>query len=188
MVKLDEQLKLAIAKMPQKEKDKLLLRLVAKDHKLVERLIFQLIEGGETTDSRAREVRETIERGLPYSNQKYLTPGVLMMAMRDLSGQITAHVAATKDKSGDVILNCFLLAEALRRNDELLRRMPKRTDTFAPYLVKKTAGLLKKAEKLHEDFHIEFRRDLNEVLNFIFDFSPTRALAGEYFLPRRFEI
>lgn len=188
MLKLDEQLKLAIARMPQKEKDKLLLRLVAKDSKLVERLIFQLIEGGETADERAREVRREIERHLPHSDQKYLTPGILMMTLRDLSGRITAHVAATKDKSGEVILTCFLLAEALRRNADLLRRMPKRTDTFAPYVVKKLVGILKKAEKLHEDLHLEFRRDLDEALAFVHDYAPTQALAREYFLPRRFEI
>lgn len=185
MRKLDDQLKAAITGMPQKEKDKLLLRLVAKDHKLVERLIFELLEGGNTRDERAADLRKTIERQLPYSDAPENTPGWLMMDLRSLSGQITAHVNATKDKSGEVILTAFMLAEAIRRNMVMLEKMSRRADTLAPYLAKRTAMLLKKAEKIHEDYFIEFRKDLNEVLAFLHSYSRTRPFAEELKLPRQ---
>ncbi len=187
MPKLDEQLKLAIARMPQKEKDKLLLRLVAKDEKLVERLVFELLEGGETTDERAREIRDLIEKSLPQPGARHLTPGWLLMDLRSLNARITDHVKTTKDKPGEVILGCFLFAEAIRRHREMLHKLAKRSDTFSPYFVKRAEALVKKGEKLHEDLHLEFRHDLNEVLHFIWDFPPTRSTAADVFLPKKFE-
>ena len=61
----------------------------------------------------------------------------------------------------------------------------RRSDTLAPYVVKRTAALLKKAEKLHEDYFIEFRKDLNELLHYIWEFKPTAVFAQEEGLPRK---
>ena len=186
MVKLDDHLKAAIILMPPKEKDKLLLRLVAKDHKLVERLIFELLEKGATRDERAIDVRKMIERSLPYSADRDNTPGWLLMDLRSLNGQITAHVQTTKDKPGEVILGCFLFAEAIRRNEEMLRKKHHRADTFSPYVAKRTEALIKKAAKLHEDYQIEFRKDLNTILAFLHDYAPTKLYAIDLRLPKAF--
>lgn len=188
MRKIDDQLKAAIARLPVAEKDKLLFRLVAKDEKLVRRLIFELLEGGATRDERADELRERMLRELPKTGDTDLSPGYLLLYLRHWSGRITEHVQATKDKSGEVTLSILLLAEAFRRHWDMLQRFPaRRSDTLAPYVVKRTAALLKKAEKLHEDYFIEFRKDLNELLGFIREFKPTAILADETGLPRRWE-
>ena len=188
MRKLDEQLKAAIVRMPAKEKDKLLLRLVTKDDKLVRRLIFELLEGGETRNKRAEELREQIIQKLPQIGAAYLTPGVLLLEIRFWNARITEHVQATKDKPGEVILTTFLLAESFRRHSVMLRSFPeRRCDTFAPYVVRRTAMMLKKAAALHEDYYIEFRKDMNELLQFIWAFSPTRLLAQQEGLPQLLE-
>ena len=57
MAKLEKDLQLAILSMPQKDKDKLLLRLVAKDAILVQQLQFTLVEEGTTVEFRRDEVR-----------------------------------------------------------------------------------------------------------------------------------
>ncbi|MEZ4894869.1 MAG: hypothetical protein R2778_17875 [Saprospiraceae bacterium] len=41
-----------------------------------------------------------------------------------------------------------------------------------------------KAEKLHEDYFIEFRQDLQELLQYIWAFPPTAAIAEDLQLPR----
>lgn len=188
MRKLDDQLKAAIIRMPVKEKDKLLLRLVAKDVKLVRRLVFELLEGGETRDERADQLREQIIKNLPKTGQPDLSPGYLLLDLRHWSARINEHVQATRDKPGEVILAFFLLAETFRRHWAMLNRFPdRRSDTFAPYVVKRTAAVLKKAEKLHEDYFIEFRRDLNELLEFIWTFRPTVWLAQEQGLPKKWD-
>ncbi|MBX2891678.1 MAG: hypothetical protein KF734_12160 [Saprospiraceae bacterium] len=188
MRKLDDQLKAAIARLPVKEKDKLLFRLVAKDEKLVRKLIFELLEGGETRDDRADELRQQIARYLPTTGALYLTPGLLLLDLRHWNARINEHVQATKDKSGEVSLVVFMLAEAFRRHNEMLLRFPAhRSHTFAPYVVKRVSVILKKAEKLHEDYFIEFRRELNELLDFIWAFKPTAQLAQQEGLPKRWE-
>ena len=188
MAKLEEQLKDAILKMPAKEKDKLLLRLVAKDAKLLRRLVFELLEGGDTRDDRAAELREQIRRSLHEVDQRNTTPGYLLMYLRHWNARIVEHIQATKDKPGEVILTVFMLAEAFRTHLDMLRRFPdRRSDTLAPYLVRRTKTLLGKADKLHEDYFIEFRRDLNELLLFLWDFRPTAQLAKGEGLPKRWE-
>ncbi len=179
MGKIDDDLKIAIVQMPQKEKDKLLLRLVAKDKKLVERLIFELVEKGTTTDSRAVDIRRNINHQLPYSDTYNNTPGWLMMDLRSLNGVITAHVQATKDKPGEVILGAYLFAEAVRRNADMLHKMQRRADKLAPYMAKRAADLLKKAAKIHEDYYLEFRQDITELLEFLHNYAPAKAYLGD---------
>jgi len=188
MPKLDEQLKAAIVRMPVAEKDKLLLRLAAKDEKLVRRLVFELIEGGETRDERAAALREEIAKDLDKKNEHYLTPGYLLLYLRHWNARINEHVLATKDKSGEVALVLFMLAEAFRLHHKMLQKHPeRRSDTLAPYIVKRTAATLAKAKKLHEDYFIEFRLDAQELLEHIWAFRPTAVLAEEHGLPRSWD-
>ncbi|MEO6037671.1 MAG: hypothetical protein ABIQ93_04600, partial [Saprospiraceae bacterium] len=183
------QLKAAILKMPAKEKDKLLLRLATKDAKLIRRLHFELLEGGETRDDRAAELREQIRQSLHQVDQRSTSPGYLLLYLRHWNARITEHVQATKDKPGEVTLTVFMLAEAFRTHWDMLRRFPdRRSDTFAPYVLRRAKTLLGKAEKLHEDYFIEFRRDLNELLQFIWDFRPTAQIAKNQELPKRWEM
>ncbi len=189
MPKLDEQLKAAIARMPVAEKDKILLRLVAKDQKLVRRLVFELLEAGETRDDRASALREEIAKYLAKSAASaHNTPGYLLLDLRHWNARINEHVLATKDKSGEVSLTIFMLAEGMRLHHDMLRKFPeRRSDTLAPYVVKRTATILGKAKKLHEDYFIEFRRDAQELLEHIWGFRPTAVLAKEQGLSRYWE-
>jgi len=190
MFKLDDNLKTAIAKMPVKEKDKLLLRLVAKDEKLVNRLIFELLEGGETRDERAETLRK--EMAADITKQKkydFFSPGYLLMMMRFWNARIAEHVQTTKDKVGEVSLTFFLLAESFRVHRPMLDTHPtRRSDTLAPYMVKRTESILKKAEKIHEDYRIELRDDAQTMLDHIWSFPPTAELAAQLHLPRHWEI
>jgi hypothetical protein len=189
MLKLDEQLKAAIARMPVKEKDKLLLRLVAKDEKLVRRLVFELMEGGETRDERAAELKRQIAADLLAARKHSLTPGYLLLYLRNWNARITEHVQATKDKVGEVCLTVFMLAEAFRQHREMLDSFhDRRSDTLAPYIAKRTQSIIVKAEKLHEDYFIEFRRDMQELLQHVWSFRPTAQYAVDLDLPRSWDL
>lgn len=189
MLKLDEQLKAAITRMPVAEKDKLLLRLVAKDQKLVRRLIFELIEGSATRDQRAADLKNQIADDLLRANEHGLTPGLLLLYLRNWNARITEHVQATKDKVGEVSLTAFMMVEAFRIHRGMLESFPdRRSDTFAPYVVKRTKTILSRAEKLHEDYFMEFRRDLQELLRQIWSFRATAQFAQEENLPRNWTL
>ena len=95
MAKLEKDLQEAILSMPQKEKDKLLLKLIAKDDVLIQQLEFTLVEGGSTVEYRRDEVKNAIDK--LYQTDRY-SSGYLMMDMRYINGDITRHVKVTKDK------------------------------------------------------------------------------------------
>jgi predicted component of type VI protein secretion system len=57
-------LKLAIRSLPEKEKDKLLLRLVAKDKVLTEHLHFKLLENEQDLSDRCEALMERIDRSI----------------------------------------------------------------------------------------------------------------------------
>jgi hypothetical protein len=185
MLKLDDRFKAAIVRMPAAEKDKLLLRLVAKDKKLLRRLEFELIDGGSTRDERAAALKEDIQKDLLRGKENDLSPGLLLLYLRNWNARITEHVQATKDKSGEVSLTVFMLAEAFRIHRKMLDSFPdRRSDTLAPYIVKRLKTIIAKAEKLHEDYFIEFRGDMQTLLEHIWSFRPTQQYAQEAALPR----
>ncbi|MBK8556886.1 MAG: hypothetical protein IPL65_14410 [Lewinellaceae bacterium] len=186
MAKLSDELKDAISHLPAKEKDKLLFRLIAKDRKLTERLNFELLEGGNTRDDRAEDLRDQIRKDLPSRGAPYLTPGLLMMELRHWNARITEHVFTTKDKSGEVILGAYLFREAFERHWDLLQRRSSSAKKFAPYVVKRAISLVNKGKKLHEDYHMEFRKDLQALLDYLWAYSPTQSYAEALGLPKRF--
>jgi hypothetical protein len=55
--KLPDELKAAISKMPDKEKDKLLFRLIAKEEALINRLTFELLEGAGSQHRKGCDLR-----------------------------------------------------------------------------------------------------------------------------------
>jgi hypothetical protein len=187
MRKIDDALKQAILGMKPADKDKLLLRLVGKDALLVKKLVYELLEDGNTSDSRMRELEAEIDRRLKAASGAGQTPGYLLMDFRSLNPLITEHVKVTKDKFGEVYLTLKMLRTGLEINQVHLQKFPiKRYDTLAPYVVRRVQQVLEKAGKLHEDYHIEFRRDLNALLSLVYEGYPAiRGYAEEAGLPRQ---
>ncbi len=158
---ISNELKQAILLMPPKEKDKLLLRLVAKDQNLVLKLEYELIEGEETLQSRRDEIKTRITRTAQAS---HYTPGWMMMDMRSLSGDISQHVKTTKDKYGEIELNLYMLNAFFDHQLEHLRVHNSKSDSCAEYIAKKAQTILKNLEKLDEDFYVDFERDVSKML------------------------
>ena len=164
MPALDPDLKKAIVRMSGVEKDKLLLRLVAKDVVLTERLQFELVEEGRTVEERRGLIRDFIDR---TANLHADTPGWLMMDMRTVSGYISRHLKVTKDKYGEVELMLYMLNTFYDNNAHLLQKYNSRTDKAAEYIAKRTDQVLKKATKLDPDYHIEFADEINKLLGWV---------------------
>lgn len=169
MPALDPDLKKAIIHMPGVEKDKLLLRLVAKDAVLVEKLQFELVERGQSIDERRQLIRDFIDRTAQLHAD---TAGWLMMDMRTVSGYITRHVKVTKDKYGDVDLSLYMLNTFYEHNAHLLKTYNSRTDNCAEYIAKRTDQTLKKALKLDPDYYIEFANEINKLLRWVHTSAP----------------
>jgi len=163
-MKLSEELKAAIKRMPIAEKDKLLLRLIPKNDDLVRKLEFELLEGGDTAELRRDELKEEFTALFNNYPRAFYSPGYLMMDLRDCSGAITKHVKATKDKVGEIELNLLMLVQALERNEEKLQNSPARKlDTFNNYVIKRAVKIMGLIDKQHEDYRIDFQDHVQKL-------------------------
>lgn len=72
---------------------------------------------------------------------------------------INEHVFITKDKIGEITLNCLMLRYVLALSNSKLNRTPdNRCRTLYTYVVARVFKILIK--KQHEDLHIEFKDDI----------------------------
>lgn len=169
MPALDPDLKKAIIRMPGVEKDKLLLRLIAKDTILTERLQFELVEHSDTLEERRDLIRQFIDR---TANLHQDSAGWVMMDMRTVSGYISRHLKVTKDKYGEVELMLYMLNTFYDHNAHLLQKYNSRTDKAAEYIAKRAEQVLKKVGKLDADYHIEFADEINKLLGWVHYTAP----------------
>ncbi len=155
-MKFDKDFKIAISNLPSKEKDKLLLRLLKKDMTLAKRLYFELVNPDTVEQCRADVVERLIIRTQQITD-RYYSPGILMMDMRELSGIITEHTATTKDKYGEISLNLLLLNEILKLNiSNIEEASPSTVYKLCVYIIAKTFKILILRDSLHQDYHIDF--------------------------------
>lgn len=177
-LKLSDELKDAIKALPEKEKDKLLLRLIPKNELLVRQLEFKLLEDASTTYVRREELKEEVEGHVSSYPDHFYSPGYLLTHMREISGLITRHVNITKDKTGEIELNLFMLTEILERNEaNLLNHNRYHRIKFDEYVVKRILKLLKLTEKIHEDYRLEFADNMQKLGQLLINQPTTMEVA-----------
>jgi hypothetical protein len=184
MAKIAKELKEAICQMPQKEKDKILLRLIAKDELLIARLEHELFGDENETKALAEEIKEEIDTMVSFNHG---TPGWLMMAMRTENGAITRHVKITKDKKGEIELTLYLLSQTFKKHKDFLKKYAYRTDKFGPYVCKRTDFVLKKLIKLHPDLQFDYKSDVEFILDFLHTSLSTKGDAVAQGIPKDWE-
>ena len=168
------------------QKDKLLLKLFRKDPLLVEKLAFEFFEDKSDLKQRVDAIKVKINRQITQSYVTWDTPGELMMEMRSVSGQINEHVKITKDKYGEIELNLLMLNTAFERFWKMLNDKPSRAETFTQYVLKRTETVFKLLSKMHEDNHLDFKEDVNKLLNFIHNYPPTKNNVRSFDIPKDF--
>ena len=148
--------------LPEKEKDRLLLRLLKKDLPLVNRLYFELLDE-RTVEDRREAMEERIRKGVERASS-FWKPNYLKTDMGYMSGDITQHVAITKDKYGEAALNLFMLNQVLEHNGRrLMKYSPAEIRKFSVYVIAKAFKLLLLIDKLHEDCLLDFKEDLEKL-------------------------
>ena len=186
--KLTDEQKHMIRELPLREKDKLLLRLIAKDDLLLEQLTYEHIEHGATLEFRAEELREYYRDQL--GRHKGGTPDGLMKRLRRASGYLTRHVRVTKDKLGEVAMLTNMLHYALDENVGVMRKKYRSYDRWyrlAKYVSSRLGPLTRKADKLHPDYWIEFEGQLNDLLLMVHDTPELSGEAERQEVPRRWD-
>lgn len=177
MEKLSAELKKAIEALTPTEKDKLLFRLISLKPDLIKKLAYELLEEGETLDTRTAAVQKGIDSHLQFTDY-WFTPGNLLMEMRSANALITEHVKVTKDKMGEVFLSMHLLTEAFRLWSKEANNYPEsRWITFREYVIKRTTMTMEKAQKLDPMFQPDITTLMNELLFQVFAFQHTKRAA-----------
>jgi hypothetical protein len=157
---IDSDFKAALQSLSTAEKDKLILRLLKKDVTLANKLRFELVDTASAEDKREellQEIEDVVERIFKHN----ISPGHSLMRLRDLSGQITQHVAVTKDKVGEIYLNSKILCQMLQQNNERFSNESySKTYTLYIYVVARMFKILMLIQKQHEDLHLDFKEDI----------------------------
>jgi hypothetical protein len=178
-------LKIEIKSLPEKEKDKLLLRLIAKDKVLTEHLHFMLLENEEDLANRYQLLSEAIDDGLRELNKATKTSAKdVLLKIRKLSGSISHHQKVTKDVMTDIELRILLLKGVpIDFNDGVFSPMYKFNEKLFIYYVKAVLSLLNKFKKLHEDIQFDMKEQINAILRRIYAHKTT-VIATQLELPK----
>lgn len=162
-MKYSKEFKEAIAHLPSKEKDKLILRLLKKDIKLTNRLRFELVSD-QSVEERRTEVKERILRKAKETAESFFSVGYLNMDVRYLSGEIAEHVFNTKDKFGEAYLNLIMINRILDANKENLAhtKFNRSAKKFYTAVIARAFKILILISKLHEDLWMDLEEELHQ--------------------------
>lgn len=167
LLKDHKDLKAAIIAIPPKEKDKLLLRLIAKDKVLTEHLHYKLLEDEADLEDRhvllTAEIDESVSAVLKMRKS---TSKDALAVFRKLNGRINHHYKVTKDINTEIDLRLHLLKIIpLDYNEGILSALAKFNERLRIYFLRTTLALYKKIVKLHEDIQFDLKEDFTFLLN-----------------------
>jgi hypothetical protein len=185
---IDKELEQAILTLPVKEKDKMLLRLIAKNKILVEQLHYKLLEDPvldlQFRFDNAKDLIKDYSKS-PTANKI----NVLMQNLRIASAQITHFKKITGDKLGEIKLIIFFLVMFYDKNQYFFLHSDYNYywEKLFVYFIKKLSSVLKMIDKVHEDYFIEFESDLNYLLENVHK-GNLRTFAVQFEVPKYIEI
>lgn len=164
-----KEFKEAISELPSIEKDRLILRLLKKDIALANRLLFELVSDA-TVEEEREKTEERLNQLISRVSKNFYTPDYLNVEIRSMSGVINEHVFTTKDKSGEISLNLYIIKEILSRNKQKLNSFNfQKSRKFYIGIIARIFKILILIKKLHEDYFLEFKDDLEKIGNLILE-------------------
>ena len=159
----DIEFKKALQELPEKEKDKLIFRLLRRDMDLAEKLHFELVDTDSIEDKR-RNMETIISNDIKRFSENFHSLDYIAIEMRRISGKISHHVKITKDKFGEISLNLQMLNEVIEQNAfSLTRSKPQKSIKFYNYVIVRAFKILLLINLLHEDFLLDFKADLKKL-------------------------
>lgn len=159
-MKLEDDLKKAISNLPNKEKEKLLFRLLRRDTLLIKKLDFELVST-DTAQMRRAVMETTIEKMINATTKN----GILLTDLRTISSMITEHIKVTGDKYGEVSLNILMINELLNKKIKHLANEYYYFDAckLLSYLITRIFKILVIIKSLHEDYATDFEDGLKTL-------------------------
>jgi hypothetical protein len=169
-MKISAELKRALSELTDREKDKLVIRLIRKDTVLHQKLQFELV--GNTTVEEERQLLET--RIIQRLSSPRITSNfnAWMKEIRTLSGAINLHLKVTSDKIGEVSLSITLVTQLLEHNRKAIQLISANNEVkLAKYVTGKLFKIAVLISNLHEDLRNEFNAELTELHEVLLEFN-----------------
>ena len=162
-MKIETEFKEAILAMPEKEKDKLLFRLIKKDKVLVNQLYFQLLET-KSVEAFRSELEERFQKIVAAVKTRFYSSDIYLQEVKEMSGMVNELVSTTKDKYSEPYLNLKMLILSLSNlKEELNREMPNRSYAFNIYVIARSFKILTQVKAMHEDLQYDFKEDIETL-------------------------
>ena len=159
----DIEFKKALQELPEKEKDKLIFRLLRRDMDFAEKLHFELVDTDSIEDKR-RNMETIISNDIKRFSENFHSLDYIAIEMRRISGKISHHVKITKDKFGEISLNLQMLNEVIEQNAfSLTHSKPQKSIKFYNYVIVRAFKILLLINLQHEDFLLDFKEDLKKL-------------------------
>lgn len=185
---LDE-LKEAILRLPQKEKDKLLVRLINKDQMLIKQLHFQLLEDENDLLDRHKELELHLHNMFLTMQKKWTSKNanttfqLLLISLREMSGKINEHASITKSKDSELRLRLLVLKWSIEYFTILYTEYhsSKFAIKFYEYQKTKLKACFTLLSKMHEDLRFEFKEDFNYVVDYLQPIATFKPTISEFF-------
>jgi hypothetical protein len=153
----------ALQALPDKEKDKLILRLLKKDIKLAKRLHFELVENA-SIEVKREQFRQEMFKRIELATKSFYSFGDLLLELRSISGEITEYLFITKDKYGEALLNTLMLRYFLEiTTKRIASGSTNKSYKLCIYCIARVFKVLLLIQKQHEDLHLNFRNDIQEI-------------------------
>jgi len=168
-------LKTAITDLPIKEKDKLLLRLIAKDKVLTEHLHYKLLESESDLEDRKEKIKTDATEQV--SELKILNAKEALVKVRKMITSVNHFYKVTKDPIGEVELKLFILNIIPFDYRKSIFGYRDYMILFSSFYIKTVTITFNKYNKLHEDLQFDLRENLNNLLDRIY--SSKLASAAE---------
>lgn len=166
----DPELKSAVLNLSQKEKDKLLVRLISKDKMLLKQLHYQLLEDEYDLENRIEQLKSKLEKlFLATTSNLSNTPlftnyKTLNNILRQASGIINEHEKVTKDKFSSAETRLYILTEPFRLYPRLYVQSPLQVaEKLHKYLDARIKATLKNIATLHEDLQFDLQESVSQV-------------------------
>lgn len=167
------ELKKAIVSLPQKEKDKLLIRLINKDKLLVKQLHFQLLENEEDLKARTEELEalllQSFEKATNYIHDKPHPRNHkrLIAELRAYSGHINEYAYITKHLANEIQLRLLVLNRCFELYPQLFQQdYSGGNKKLLAYQANRIKYTWTKFLKLHEDLRFDFSDSMDQALHF----------------------
>lgn len=178
-------LKASIINLPPKEKDKLLLRLIAKDKILTEHLHFKLLEDETDLEARKESIKAEIYEAV--FELKKLNAKDALARFRKIITSINHFFKVTKDALGEIELKLYALQVVPTTFRGKIFGYRDFGFLFENFFLKTLNVTLNKFQKLHEDLQFDLSAQVNEVLIKVYN-SNLSHLAEEYKLPKQLDL